>query len=316
MNNYELIVIGGGIAGMTAALAALKGGIKSVLILERQKNIGGTINQCIHNGFGKKLLSAELTGPEYANIIAKRLLEYPIDIKVNTEVIEIKRDKKVYYVNSKEGVVEVQAKAIIMATGCREKHTGSNIPLDKVTGIYTLVSAHKIINGEGYLPGKESVIVASNKWAAIVARRLVIEGGRVKALVVEENKDFNIDNEFLEILEGFQIPIILNGKITDIFGEDRVEGVKISVDGKCTIEACDSLILSVGYFPETDLLKKIGADIKCNTLGPETDNFMTSISGIFACGNLLYGINALSKKDVDGIDSGIAAAKFLMEQNS
>lgn len=316
MSNYDLIVIGGGIAGMTAALVALKDGVTKVLILERQKNIGGTINQCIHNGFGKKLLGAELTGPEYANIIAKRLLEYPIDIKVNTEVIEITTNKKVYYVNSKEGVVEVQAKAIIMATGCREKHIGSTIPLDKVTGIYTLVSAHKIINGEGYLPGKESVIVANNKWAAIVARRLVIEGGRVKALIVEENEDFKIDNEFLEILEGFKIPIILNGKIIDIFGDNRVEGVKILVDGKYTIEACDSLILSVGYLPETDLLKKIGGCLDSNTLGLMTDNFMTSINGIFACGNLLYGVDALSKKDVDGIDSGMAVAKFLREQNS
>lgn len=315
MSNYDLIVIGGGIAGMTAALVALKDGVNKVLILERQKNIGGTINQCIHNGFGKRLLGAELTGPEYANIIAKRLLEYPIDIKVNTEVIEITKNKKVYYVNSKEGVIEVQAKAIIMATGCREKHIGSTIPLDKVTGIYTLVSAHKIINGEGYLPGKESVIVANNKWAAIVARRLVIEGGRVKALIVEENEDFKIDNEFLEILEGFKIPIILNGKIVDIFGDNRVEGVKILVDEKYTIEACDSLILSVGYFPEIDLLKKIGGCLDRNTQELTTDKFMTSIDGIFACGNLLYGVDALSKKDVDGIDSGMAVAKFLREQN-
>ena len=311
MKQYDLVIVGGGISGMTAALVALKGGYSKVLIIERQKMLGGVLNQCIHNGFGKKLLEAELTGPEYTNLIEKRIKEYPVEIRTDTEVIDINEDKKVSYVNSKEGVVEVMAKAIVLATGCREKFKGNiNIPINKYTGIYTVGSAQKIINSEGYLPGKEPIIVARSKWAVIVARRLIIEGAKVRVLIVQENDFFKFDDEVKEILDGFEVPIILNAEIIDIHGEERIKGIKVREGDRVSSIACDSLILSVGYFPETDLLKGLDINFNEKSLSPKLDNYMTESDGIFACGNLIYGLNALKEDEIDGIDAGRAVLEY------
>ena len=311
MKQYDLVIVGGGISGMTAALVALKGGYSKVLIIERQKMLGGVLNQCIHNGFGKKLLEAELTGPEYTNLIEKRIKEYPVEIRTDTEVIGINEDKKVSYVNSKEGVVEVMAKAIVLATGCREKFKGNiNIPINKYTGIYTVGSAQKIINSEGYLPGKEPIIVARSKWAVIVARRLIIEGAKVRVLIVQENDFFKFDDEVKEILDGFEVPIILNAEIIDIHGEERIKGIKVREGDRVSSIACDSLILSVGYFPETDLLKGLDINFNEKSLSPKLDNYMTESDGIFACGNLIYGLNALKEDEIDGIDAGRAVLEY------
>ncbi|MGG7176981.1 NAD(P)/FAD-dependent oxidoreductase [Clostridium paraputrificum] len=314
MNQYDLIIIGGGISGMTAALTALENGIKKILLLEREEILGGILNQCIHNGFGKKVLNAEFTGPEYINVIEEKLKEYKIDIKVNTEVLDISMDKIVSYVNPDEGVVDVKASAIILATGCREKYTGSIvIPTNRFTGIYTIGNAHRIINIEGYLPGKEPVIIASSRWALIVARRLFIEGANIKALVVKEGIDFTFNEENQNIIKGFDIPIIKDSKIVEVFGTERIEGVKILNKEKdqYTTIACDSLLLSVGYFPEVDLARKIKISINPKNLGPEVNEYETSFKGVFACGNLIYGINALNEKDIDGIEAGKKASEYI-----
>ena len=305
MKNYDIVIVGGGISGMTAALSIAKGGIRKILIIERQKMIGGLLNQCIHNGFGEKLLGSKVTGPEYTNIIENELKEYNVEIKKDTEVIRITKDKDIHYTNSKEGIVEVHANAILMATGCREKFTGNvNIPINKYTGIYTIGSAQKIINSEGYLPGKNPIVIAKSKWAAIVARRLVIEGANVKALIINEFGDFKYDKEVEDIIEGFDIPVILNASVVDIYGNDRIEGIKINNNGEISSISCDSLIMSVNYYPETELLRNIDVEIDDNTLSPKVHDYMTNIPGIFACGNLIYGLEALIQEEIDGIEAG------------
>ena len=312
MKNYDIVIVGGGISGMTAALSIAKGGIKKILIIERQKMIGGLLNQCIHNGFGEKLLGSKVTRPESTNIIENKLKEYNVDIKKDTEVIKITKEKDIHYTNSKEGVVEVHANAILMATGCREKFTGNiNIPINEYTGIYTIGSAQKIINSEGYLPGKNPIVIARSKWAVIVARRLVIEGANVKALIINEVDNFIYDNEVKDIIEGFNIPVILNASLVDIHGNDRIDGIKVNYDGKLSSISCDSLIMSVKYYPETQLLKNIEAEIDDNNLSPKINDYMTSVEGIFACGNLIYGLESLMQEEIDGIEAGNKVLNYL-----
>lgn len=314
MNQYDLIVIGGGISGMTAAMEAAKNGVKNILIIEREKTLGGILNQCIHIGFGKKLLKTSVSGTEYINYIQKEIEKSNITVLLKTEVLDLSMDKIVTYVNSKDGVVEVKASAIILATGCREKYTGSIvIPTNSFTGIYTVGSAHKVINIDGYLPGKQSVIVANNKWALIVARRLIVEGGNVKALLIMKNDNFKFNDEDKDIIEGFDIPVIENSKLMSILGNERIEKVKIKhieSDQEEIIE-CDSLLLSVGYFPEIELGKKINIKIDDKTLGPEVNNYSTSVNGVYACGNLIYGIEALNEQDVNGIEAGKVVAEYI-----
>lgn len=314
MNQYDLIVIGGGIAGMTAAMEAAKNGVKNILIIEREKTLGGILNQCIHIGFGKKLLKTSVSGTEYINYIQKEIEKSNITVLLKTEVLDLSMDKVVTYVNSKDGVVEVKASAIILATGCREKYTGSIvIPTNSFTGIYTVGNAHKVINIDGYLPGKQSVIVANNKWALIVARRLIVEGGNVKALLIMKNDNFKFNDEDKDIIEGFNIPIIENSRIMSIVGNERIEKVKIQhvESGKEEIIECDSLLLSVGYFPEIELGKKINIKINDKTLGPEVNNYSTSVNGVYACGNLIYGVEALNEQDVNGIEAGKVVAEYI-----
>ena len=314
MIQYDLIIIGGGISGMTAALSALESGINDVLIIEREDSLGGIVNQCIHNGFGKSVLNIEVTGSEYINLIINKLRNYKVDIKLDTEVIDISKDKIVTYVNSSEGVKDIKGNSIILATGCREKFTGSiNIATNTYTGISSIGNAHRIVNLEGYLLGKEPVIVARNKWALIVARRLYIEGANIKAVLIQENDDFILDDENAQILEGFNIPIYNNLKVVEVFGEERVTGVKVVCDDNSDemILECDSLLLSVEYFPENELLKNIDVEINELTLAPVVREYETLVKGIFACGNLIYGTKALNEKDINGVEAGEKAAEYI-----
>ena len=312
MTNYDLIIVGGGISGMTAALSSLKKGIDNILLIERESTLGGLLNQFIHNGYGKKVSKNLLTGPEYVYHVEKRIKKYNIDIKLDTEVLNVSDEKEVTYVNQREGIQTVQGKAIILSTGCREKFTGSiTIPVDKYLGIYTIGSAQRLINIQGILPGKNPVVVANSKWAFEVARRLVIEGGQIQGLIIEKRDDIDLLKKYHEIIDEFDIPIIEEVEIKAVLGEDRVTGIKVRLnDNKEKTIKCDSLILSVGYFPEIEVLEN--PEIDDNTKSIKVNNYRTNIDGIFACGNLIYGMKTLDiNKEIDGTKLGDIIFEYL-----
>jgi thioredoxin reductase len=314
MSDYDLIIIGAGIAGMTAAIAAAREGIKKTLIIEKESNVGGLINQCIHSGFGKRFLNEPVTGPEYVDFIGSQLNEHCIEVILNTTVLDITREKVITYVNSKDGVKDITAGAIIFAMGAKEKYFGNVvIPTNGLTGIFTVGEAHRIINLDGYLPGRRSIIVAKDKWGFIVARRLIIEGGNIEGIVIEKKFEEIANEEINEIIEGFDMPIIENSKITEIEGKTRIERLKIKHLDNQTMEEreCDSLLLSVGFMPEISILKKLNININNKVLGPEVIDFQTSIDGFFACGNIIYGINALHMGEADGIECGVKTAQYI-----
>lgn len=314
MRTYDLVIVGGGISGMTAALAALKSGIKEVLLLEREARLGGMLNQCIHNNFGKRFLGSSVTGPEYISYIEDELEKFNIDIKVNTEVLDISADKILTYVNPEDGVVDIKARAIILATGCREKYTGSiAVPTNRFTGIYTIGDVHRIVNLDGYLPGKNLVIVVNNMWSLIVARRLIVEGANIKALIVEDTEEFIYERDSVDIMKGFPVPIITNYRVVEVYGRDRIEGASLYNEetGEISNISCDALILSVKYMPETELARKLKIEINNKTLAPVINDYETDAKGIFACGNLIYGNNACGKTDIDGYDAGEKTAEYI-----
>jgi len=316
MSNYDLIIIGAGISGMTAAMGAAKEGIKKILIIERESNLGGIINQCIHNGFGEKFLGEPVTGPEYIDFIERQLDKSCIQIILNTTVLDITREKVVTYVNSKDGVKDVTAQAMIFAMGAKEQYLGNIvIPTNELTGIFTVGEAHRIINLDGYLPGRKTIIIAKDKWGFIVARRLIIEGGNVEGVVLEKTFEDITDTEIDNIVDGFDIPIIENSRVIEIEGETRIQKVKvININNKVIEEKeCDSLLLSVGFVPENSIVKKLEININSEILGPEEVEFETSVEGFFACGNIIYGEKALHMKETDGIECGIKAAEYIKE---
>lgn len=314
MPSYDLIVIGAGIAGMTAAMGAANAGIKKILIIEKESAVGGIINQCIHNGFGEKFLGEPVTGPEYIDYIQKQLDKSQIDIMLNTTLLDITREKTVTYVNSDEGVKDVTAGAIVFAMGSKERYSGNVvIPTNGLTGIFTIGEAHRIINLEGYLPGRKTIILAKDKWGFIVARRLIIEGGSIEAVVIENSYDKMANSEIHSIMDGFYIPVIENSRVIEIEGDTRIKRVKIInlKDSQIEEKECDSLLLSVGFIPENAVLRKLKIDINNEILGPEVVDYKTSLDGFFACGNIIYGENAMHMKEADGIECGVKAAEYI-----
>lgn len=314
MPDYDLVVIGAGIAGMTAAIGAAKEGIKKILLIEKECSTGGIINQCIHNGFGKRFLEEPVTGPEYVDFMERQLGKYCIEVILNTTVLEVKKEKIVTYVNPKEGVKDVTAKAIIFTMGAKERYCGDFlIPTNGLTGIFTVGEAHRIINLEGYLPGKKAIIIAKNKWGFIVARRLIIEGGNVECIVLEKKFEEIADAEIYNIIDGFDVNIIENSKVTEIEGKTRIEKVKIMNLNNKTIEErkCDSLLLSVSFLPEISILENLDISINDKSSGPNVIDFKTSIDGFFACGNIVYGENAFHMGEADGIECGQKAAQYI-----
>jgi thioredoxin reductase len=321
LNTYEVdvAVIGGGSAGLAAAIVVKKANL-DVMIIERDKELGGITLQCIHNGFGLHEFKEELTGPEYVQRFINQAAELGIAHKLDTMVVEITPEKVVYAVNNKEGLIEIKPKAIILAMGCRERTRGAiNIPGFRPSGIYTAGQAQRFVNIEGYLPGRTYVILGSGDIGMIMARRLTWEGCQVKAVVEIQPYVSGLIRNQVQCLEDYGIPLITSYTVTKIHGKDRVQGVTISkvdrnfdrVIGSEKFIECDTLLLSVGLIPENELTREAGAEIT-DMGGPVVDNNLeTSIEGIFACGNVLQVHDLVDLVSAEAKRAGLNAVEYI-----
>lgn len=320
----EIVVIGGGPAGLAAACAAKEQGAQEVLVLERDFELGGILTQCIHNGFGLHYFKEELTGPEYAHRWMKEAERKKVEVKLNTMVLEITPDRKVYAVNSEEGMMEIQAGAIILAMGCRERTRGAlGIPGTRPAGVFTAGTAQRYTNMEGYLPGKEVVILGSGDIGLIMARRMKLEGANVKAVVEILPYTGGLTRNVVQCLEDFDIPLLLKHTVTEVRGNQRVEGITISkvddqfqpIPGTEKEIDCDTLLLSVGLIPENEISQKVGVELNSVTKGPiVNEGRETSIEGIFACGNVLHVHDLVDFVTKESQMAGYWAAKYIQNQ--
>lgn len=323
----DIVIIGGGPAGLAAAVSARKSGAGSILILERDRELGGILNQCIHNGFGLHTFKEELTGPEYADRYAKQVKEENIPFLLSTIVVDIRMEeskKLVTAMNKEDGLFEVEAEAVILAMGCRERPRGAlNIPGYRPAGIYSAGTAQRFVNMEGRMPGKEVVILGSGDIGLIMARRMTLEGARVKAVAELMPYSGGLKRNIVQCLEDYGIPLKLSTTVVDIRGKERVEGVTLArVDGHLkpipgTEEEipCDTLLLSCGLVPENEL--SIGMGVKLNpvTNGPlVNESLETNLPGVFACGNVLHVHDLVDYVSQEAAAAGKYAAEYVREK--
>ena len=323
--SYELIVVGGGPAGLAAAYEAYNNGIKKILIIERDKELGGILNQCIHNGFGLHTFKEELTGPEYANRFIEMIENTNVEVKLDTMVLDImEKDKTVYAINTEEGYMELKAKAIILAMGCRERTRGAiNIPGDRPAGVFSAGAAQRYINVEGYMPGKEVIILGSGDIGLIMARRMTLEGAKVKAVVELCPYSNGLNRNIVQCLNDYDIPLYLSHTIVNIIGKERLEKVVIAEvdENKKPIKGTekefdvDTLLLSVGLIPENELSSNAGIESDKRTNGlMVTESMETSVDGIFACGNVVHVHDLVDFVTEESKHAGFSVAKYIKDE--
>jgi NADPH-dependent 2,4-dienoyl-CoA reductase/sulfur reductase-like enzyme len=315
----DVAVIGGGPAGLAAAIEAHENDV-DVLIIERDFELGGILHQCIHSGFGVEIFDEELTGPEYAQRYINKVMELGVPIRLNTMVLDIDKDKKIYAVNREEGVLEIQARAVVLAMGCRERTRGNiRIPGTRPASIFTAGLAQRFVNIDGLMPGKKFVILGSGDIGMIMARRLTLEGAKVQAVIEILPYPSGLIRNKVQCLDDFNIPLILRHTVTEIRGKERVEAIVVSevdynwdpVQGTEKVYECDTLLLSVGLIPENELSKKANVKLDSSTNGPIIDSrFQTNIEGIFAAGNVLHVNDLVDNVSFEGSEAGKYASLY------
>lgn len=320
MEQHDIVIIGGGPAGMAAAVAAYDRGVKDVVILDREPELGGILRQCIHNGFGLHKLGQELTGPEYAAVYEKMVQERNIEVRYETTVTAVSPER-VVTAQSRRGIEKFEAKAVILAMGCRERSRGAlNIPGSRPAGIYSAGTAQKLLNMEGYLVGKRVVILGSGDIGLIMARRMSLEGAKVEAVCELLPYSGGLTRNIVQCLEDFEIPLYLSTTVAQIHGQKRLEGVTVAeVDENRKVKEetkryipCDTLLLSVGLIPENELTAAAGIPMDSITNGALVDDTcMTQVPGIFACGNVLQVHDLVDYVSDEAERAGIGAAEFV-----